>query len=67
MEDAELCKPPGWVEDAEHLFQLSLRCTRWCYEDGTRSFDRGAITGPLRALPRIPQWPRIMHMTLAEQ
>ena len=33
MEDAELCKPPGLVEDAEHLIQLSLRYTlllrRW--------------------------------------
>jgi hypothetical protein len=31
--DAGLCKPPGLIEDAEHLFQLSLRCTlllrRW--------------------------------------
>ncbi len=33
MEDAELNKPPGLVEDAEPLFQLSLRFTlvlrRW--------------------------------------
>ena len=66
MEDAELNKPPGLVENAGHLFQLSLRYTlvlrRW-----NPVFRPGAFKGPWRALPRIPQWPRIMQMTLAKQ
>jgi hypothetical protein len=67
QEDAELYKPPGLVEDAEHLFQLSLRLHAGVtkMEPGLSTVAR--FTGPWRALPRIPQWPRIMQMTLAKQ
>ena len=67
MEDAELYKPPGLVEDAERWFQLSLRYTlvlrRW--NPVFRPWRVSQVPGA--PLPRIPQWPRIMHMTLAEQ
>jgi hypothetical protein len=65
-EDAGLCKPPGWVEDAEPLFQLSLRCTRWCYEDGTRPFDRGAFHGSLARLATYSAVAADNEMTLAK-
>jgi hypothetical protein len=59
--------PPGWVEETEHLFRLSL-----CLHAGVTKMEPGLstvarFTGRWRALPRIPQWPRIMEITLAER